>query len=278
MARKRVKSGNRRGSLPKPGDAFLVPLADGRFGLCRVLRRLPPEGQEKKGDLRKVLVAGSPWIGDEPPDLDDPRLREILEIKYQGVESRQLYWVASPPPDSFRRLGTIEPSEEESTARGGMSGWLVFASDLLAQWRWDNDREALLREQKKVLERWKAHQEGAAQRHREYLESLTFESLRKKRRFVDWKSMGRPDAAIVACRKVFRETIDRLLELGPGPSEGAAIDILRGCIEQLNELDERYDGFIETGEREELCKEFDEIVHMAGLRDHGNLADNWRDW
>ena len=41
-------------SLPCVGDVFLMPLADGRFGVCRVLRA---KGQ---GSKRSFLVAASP--------------------------------------------------------------------------------------------------------------------------------------------------------------------------------------------------------------------------
>ena len=46
----------------------------------------------------------------------------------------------------------------------------------------------------------------------------------------------------------------------------------------LNALDEKYDGFIETGEREDLCREINEIVHAAGLRGCDGMADEWREW
>ena len=54
--------------------------------------------------------------------------------------------------------------------------------------------------------------------------------------------------------------------------------VVRHCIETLIALDEQYDGFIETGEREELCREIDEIVYTCGLRNCDGMADRWRDW
>lgn len=101
--------------------------------------------------------------------------------------------------------------------------------------------------------------------------------LRKKKRFADWKGYA-PDKVITPCRVIFRDTIDALLALGDDPGEAAVLPILRACIESLNKLDEEYNHFIETTIREELCEEFEEVVHACGLGRHENLADRWREW
>jgi hypothetical protein len=36
--------------------------------------------------------------------------------------------------------------------------------------------------------------------------------------------------------------------------------------------------FIETVEREDICDEFEAIVHACGLGNYKDLADRWRDW
>jgi len=51
----------------------------------------------------------------------------------------------------------------------------------------------------------------------------------------------------------------------------------------LNELDDKIDGLIETGEREDLCELIDQITIAAGLNpenyaDGEGLADEWREW
>jgi hypothetical protein len=73
--------------------------------------------------------------------------------------------------------------------------------------------------------------------------------------------------------------IDALMALGgASPKKRAISSAVRQCVEKLNELDERYDGFIETGERKALCAEIDEIVYAAGLRNCDGMADKWREW
>jgi hypothetical protein len=72
--------------------------------------------------------------------------------------------------------------------------------------------------------------------------------------------------------------IDSLIAIGPEATQAAVSDHVRRSVEALNALDETYDGFIETGEREALCAELDEIVYAAGLRGCEGLADEWREW
>ncbi len=52
--------------------------------------------------------------------------------------------------------------------------------------------------------------------------------------------------------------------------------ILKQCIESFNNLDAEMD-FIETVEREDICEEFEAIVHACGLGAYTDLADRWRD-
>ncbi len=53
--------------------------------------------------------------------------------------------------------------------------------------------------------------------------------------------------------------------------------ILQDCIESFNELDAEM-RFIETIEREDICEEFEAIVHACRLGNYEDLASRWRDW
>jgi hypothetical protein len=275
MAKSRKRSGKCSVSIPKVGDAFLIPLADGRFGFCRVLES-PARvfGRVRPGS---VAVETSAWVGEAAPDLNDPRLCETLVQTHHGWGPNP--WrviVRGAAPESFRWLGTMPPRPSQP-ALGVFTLWESLATEVLLQWRWDHDRESLLREEQQAAERSKAELEQAAKREQEAIDALTLESLRDKRRFAGWKAY-RPDKAIAACRAALREAIDALIALGPRPTKRAVAAAVRRCVEQLNSLDEQYDGFIETGEREELCREIDKIVHAAGLRNAKGMADRWREW
>jgi hypothetical protein len=277
VAKARKTSGKAQASLPKPGDAFLMPLADGRFGFCHVID-LPARvlGGRATG---QIMVETSSWIGEAAPDLNDPRLREVLVQTHHGWgPNAWRVMVRGPAPDSFQRIGTFPP--QPNAARRVLAVFTLsesLAKEVLTQWRWDHDREALLIDEQEAAERQKAEQEVAAKRQKDDREYLTLDALRTKRRFSFWKG-DRPDQAIAACRKAFREAVDALMTLGPKPKKRAVAAVIRRCVEELNALDERYDGFIETGEREELCREIDEIVYAAGLRRCDGLGDPWREW
>ena len=263
-----------RSALPKPGDAFLIPLADGRFGFCHVIDA-PPRLLGKRNSAY-VTVETSSWVGEAAPDLNDRRLRKVLVQSHHGWGPNQ--WrvmVRGPAPDSFRRLGSIEHRTGPGLAI--WATWESLAREVLTQWRWDHDRQALLREEQRVARKSKLEQAQVARRRQAELDRLTLESLKKKRRFSFWRG-NRPDKAIAACRQTFRDAVSALITLGPKPKKRAVADVIHRCVAQLNALDERYDGFIETGEREELCREIDELVYVAGLRGSDGLADRWREW
>src|SRR5207245_4636950 len=108
MARKKTKF-----TLPNVGDAFLMPLSDGRYGVCRVLRQYRPGERKRQGDIH-VLVAASSWIGTEAPDMSDPQLREILVLSHHSYDNQiNVNWVSDPVPESFVPLGAIVPTWEE---------------------------------------------------------------------------------------------------------------------------------------------------------------------
>jgi hypothetical protein len=275
MAKKRTKSA--KVPLPQPGAVFLMPLGDGLFGVCRVLRANTEKERQGHG-CPCILVAGSPWTGPEAPDLSDPQLRKVQKLTHHAWKNDlNLCWVSEPPPDSFQRLGTIKPSAADKRRQCSAFGGWAFAYQVLMEWRWQHERDAVLREDAAYAERQAREFEEAERRRREALGALTLEGLRKKRRFLQWKGYA-PDKAITACRTIFRETIDALLALGKNPEEPRLLAILQACIERLNKLDEEYAHFIETTIREDLCEEFDEVVHACGLGNHEDLADRWREW
>jgi hypothetical protein len=277
MGNKRAKRASPKAVLPSRGDAFLMPLPDGRYGVCRVIRRSTPQEEKILGE-GYVLVAASSWIGKTTPDVAEPRLREILLLNHHAWKNKpEVNWVSDPIPDSYRRFGAVEPSlNEERMECFSLSGWESFPLQVHRQWQWDNERDAVIREDDRQKESEAREREESGKRHQEYLGTLTLEGLKKKRRFSEWKGYV-PVKLGAACRKVFKETIDGIIELGPHPKKRAVLTILRRCIETLNELDEQHK-FISTIEREDLCEEFDEIVHACGFRGEEELADRWREW
>ena len=264
--------------LPAPGEAFLMPLADGRFGVCRVLRHSSAAELKYQGVL-SALVAPSTWIGAEPPDIDDPQLGAILLLNHHAWKNDPaILWVSEPVPESFRRLGRIEPSETEKQMPCAASGgWGTFPLQLHLQWRWDHDREAVLKEDEiKNQEKARQYEEMLA-KEAECKAGLKLQRLMKKKRFAEWKKHVAVEW-VVECEEVFRATVDALIKLGAPPKKRPVLAVLKQCVEALNELDRRHDHFITTVEAEDLCREFDDLAAAVGLTDSEGLADRWRAW
>jgi hypothetical protein len=150
------------------GAAFAFPIDDGRFSVCRVL--LDSSSHAQRGEsldfmtrvldgLRKqnFLVACSKWIGNRIPRADDPALRTILHLNHHSyVDEPNVLWISSTEelPEDFIHIGTILPSPNEIAIycipRCG--SWPSLTWDALTQWRWDNERDALLADERKQEE------------------------------------------------------------------------------------------------------------------------------
>jgi len=99
---------------------------------------------------------------------------------------------------------------------------------------------------------------------------VTLDDLRGHTFFANWKDYP-PLKVIRASRKVMAITVEALVELGPRASESNRMAILQRCIESFNILDAKMH-FIETVEREDICEEFEAIVHACGLGAHKDLV------
>jgi hypothetical protein len=263
--------------LPRAGAAFAFPLGDGRFSVCRVLIDTSSE-RSKQWNGDAILVACSTWIGGNVPSADDSALRPILHLNHHSWDNEpNALWTSGEPPPDLIPIGTIDPTtEEQNIPCMSFGSWQSLLLQPLAQWRWDNERDAVLAQD--VIKRKKdVEARLKVQREREqYLSRVTLDELRGHRFFPNWKDYP-PAKDISASRKVMTNTVEELLELGPHAHEKERMAILQRCIESFNEQDTETH-FIETIEREDICEEFETIVHACGLGAHKDLEDKWRDW
>jgi hypothetical protein len=253
----------------RAGDAFLAPLGDGRLGVCRVLQVAPNHSQ--------VLVAASTWIGTQPPDPADPRLREILRLTHHSNGGEPcLLWVATAVPATFTRFEAIPPTDEEvSLDCASFSGWECSPLQVFLQWRWDHERDQVLAED----EAWRRAEDAARQdQQRAYqpLPAQTLEALRRQTFFLQLAEFTEP-AVVRQARRIIRETIDALIELGPDAPEPVRIDEFHHCVERFNDLDEDA-SFIETGEREDICEVIFTLAALVDLDDYGEELPGRREW
>jgi len=73
----------------------------------------------------------------------------------------------------------------------------------------------------------------------------------------------------------------RQLENNPDSSTVTKIDCIKTAVLEFNGLDDELEGFIETGEREDLCEIFDNIADVVGIdvQDYEDgIASEWRAW
>jgi hypothetical protein len=259
--------------FPAVGSVFSMPLADGRLGICRVLRI--------KVDIKGypvALVAASDWIGHSPPPLDDPSVRRTLILRHHAwAGSPECIWVSDLPPKTFRNLGRITLSKEEKEIDCLVySGWEGLQLQVLLQWRWDNEREAVLREdaEKKAIKEKKSAK--AASDRQEYLLRLTLPQLLSKELFPTWKEYpkAKDKRAIEQIIKTFVRTLS---ECNESLTREFVAKELQSCVVKLNDLDEER-RIIETVEREDLFDVFEEILYAAGQPGLLSVVDDTRDW
>jgi hypothetical protein len=265
--------------LPEAGAAFAFRLDDGRYGVCRVLRQAHGNDIRELGGAA-VLVATSAWIGGSMPDPADPALRPILQNTRIFPNGGQpvLEWQDVPPPRGFKLIGTIPPTAPERKMSCGSSGfWENSPIMLFGLWQWGHDREALLAEEAAECEQEKREIEvrNAAIEARQ--KEMSLEKLSKYRFFANWKESPSKEA-VRASRAAMKTAVLALIALGPKATKAKMKQVLKACIEEFNELDRTLDHFIETTERQDICAEFDLLVHACGLGEHDSLADEWRDW
>jgi hypothetical protein len=277
-----VAKRNSKLPLPAVGDAFAVPLSNGMWGGCRVIRVGDP-GQLGKADPRSVQVGALAWTGTEPPTGNEPDIERLLFLDHHAQWGLAIVWVSGhygPMPSTWVPIATVPPlAEDLSRSVNSWAAWDYISIQIECQWRWHHDREAVLAEDEVKRKRLEASDAERMDARRRKLATLTLRQIRNERPFTHWRRLW-PGIVVTESRRTFRETVDQLVALGPHPTLDAAIPILKACVERFNELDAAHDNFIETEEREDICEHFARMVHAAGLAEYGSgdLTDQWRDW
>ncbi len=260
--------------LPPVGAVYMMPLADGRFGACRVIRH-----DKKMFGVPRALVVASRWIGTAAPVLEEPLLRVPLILNHHSWRDRvNAFCAFDNVPDTFQCLGAIAPTSEDMQLECSSSAvWALAPLQVLLQWRWDNDRDALLAEEEIKRQREKVAAMERQTKREDYLANVTLDTLASKRRFATWEGVV-SEQLVAVCRQVFNETIDAIREREGKPRKAHVVSMVRDCVERLNQLHAEYNHFVETTEREDLCQEIDEIVCASGFPNDLGIADRWRDW
>ncbi|WP_409305945.1 hypothetical protein [Peribacillus sp. SCS-155] len=83
---------------------------------------------------------------------------------------------------------------------------------------------------------------------------------------------------IEATIKVLDSYINNLIKLGVKSKKKEIMIFVKDVVIRINELNDQYDYFIETMEREELCEYIIEAANIAGLESDEDITEEWREW
>ncbi len=283
-------------ALPQVGDVFGFPTlahfeanppVTGRFGALKILLVQPSRG----ADRVTVAVLGGCWSS--MPALADVASARILRptlFAHSGItpDVFAANWdIQSIAP--LVLLGNISLDAEQSAfaekyrepAAGYIFGFLAGALAIVeGQWRWDNDREALIAEEKERKRREEEKRRLAEERYQKRLKGLTWATLESERPFKAWSpSPPFPPREFTEKLTIWTYDLYRQLQaLGPKPKKAEVRKVMKDFVAGVNVLDEEMNHPIETEERERLCEVIEEALHVARHRSLMDEVDEWRDW
>lgn len=265
----------------RPFTEFSPPVT-GRFAAIKILGV----------DANYIVVAVLNGIWPAAPSQSDISSIPVLiqnRFFHSGIAAvfglRLDWWEPSSELEKFQLVG-IQPVTDAdrtiaSNARGTTFAPLSSASVLAeGEWRWSNDRDAVIAEFEKATAKRNAERVAKEQRYRIRLRALTWDQLGSEIPFERW-STSPPFPGqdfTVAARAEIRNACAALQKLGPKPRRADVRRILRNTVEWFNEADEKAGGAIETEEREDICAVLEEMAFVARQAVLMEEVDMWRRW
>jgi hypothetical protein len=223
------------------------------------------------------LIAASPWLGNELPPLDLPVLRETLVLNHHKWKNQpEMFWVHDIMPPGFMIVGQFPLSSDDLMAYSHtFGGWHIVPLQALLQWRWDHDREALLRDEALQAAQDAETQRQRAAAHAELMRTQTLDSLVDRTWLASWEDAD-SDLPLHKCRSLLAKLVNEL-RAAPKLTMAVAKRHLKQSVKDFNRLDAEQH-FIFTIEREDLCQAYEQILCAAKFPLLVNQIDNWREW
>ncbi|KMJ55972.1 hypothetical protein AB685_24450 [Bacillus sp. LL01] len=116
---------------------------------------------------------------------------------------------------------------------------------------------------------------------------MTLEDWITKKPTLEWKQRLEEDEdyeefysheSIAATNQTLDSYINDLKGLPSSPTQDEIIQCVKRVVLKLNDVNEEYDDFIETEEREELYEFIDGAARTVGLEEDGDCTEEWREW
>jgi hypothetical protein len=262
-----------------------APPSTGRFATFKVLGV----------DTDQFVIAVYDGIWNAPPTIEEFSKTEILcEHRFAHTGRKAIFGTLEERWDiaNFQKiaiLGFRKPSSYEKAASKKILGHgaaVWFASTHYAsyaaegEWRWRNERAALVEEQRQKSAKYEVERKAKEQRYRDRLSKLTWEQLLSETPFENW-SQSPPFPSIEftnSARTKIRQVCIKLQTLGQKPRKGEVRTILKECVLWFNKMDEDAGHVIETDEREDICAVLEEIAFVAKQKSLVDEIDVWRHW
>jgi hypothetical protein len=277
--------------LPDEGDVYAFKLKDGRFGACRVLRKLPIAKTElgewtgKKDEGWCLRIAVTPWVGKSLPKLKEPELSEILNLTHHAWKGWKEVWLVDVPPGgAFKYVGNLPLTDKERRQKDtGLSPgeWPkgYWAEQVLMQWEWDHaERGQLLAKEQRQKAREDEKEDRADARRIARFSKMSLADFRRSRFLPGWSSIA-SQQAVAETRQATQEAIDRMIALGRKPKRRQLLAEVKRLIQHWNKLQKKHDGFMATTERDDLCVHLEDLFVVAGLEDDdpAEFFERWED-
>ncbi|MFC6268912.1 hypothetical protein [Frigoriflavimonas asaccharolytica] len=112
-------------------------------------------------------------------------------------------------------------------------------------------------------------------------ELYPFEKWRKN--FLEYQMEQYTEENCNEAKNIFDNLISKLLKIGENGNRNEKEKYFEIAVKSLNKLNEKDEGIIETGEREDLCELIDRITLASGLKPKNyaegeGIADLYREW
>lgn len=241
-----------------------------------------------------VAVLEGTWA-DAPPAEEIQAASVINEHRFAYAGSPAIFgvvhewWKPERDLDAFSFVGTLPVSELEQSHVEAIAGSVpgVKFSGLHAvnhaaegEWRWANDRDALMIEIEAEDAKTQAQRATKDERYRNRLSKLTWEQLHLEVPFERWSTSPPfpPPEFTAAARTTIKSACKALEALGPKPPREDVRIILKMTVLWFNEADEKAGGVIETEEREDIWAVLEEMAHVARQKALIDEIDQWRTW
>lgn len=113
---------------------------------------------------------------------------------------------------------------------------------------------------------------------------MTLQDMKNNKPTEEWReSLEEGDElfteeSITESERALDDFVNGLIALKGDKSEEKIMELVEKVVVEFNILNDKYDYYIETLEREDLCDFIMEAAQTAGLETDEDITEEWREW